>query len=98
MQGILISADLNSRQAVIACDNKFYTAKLSENEASLKPGDQVEFSIKEDIPSYIEENGKKYHRFWGDYTIQIPDNFNALKSYNRPKYGKRSSGEGKRFY
>ena len=48
MQGILISADLKSRQAVIACDNKFYTAKLSENEASLKPGDQVEFSIKEE--------------------------------------------------
>lgn len=57
-----------------------------------------EFSIKEDIPSHIEENGKKYHRFWGDYTIQIPDSFNALKSYNRPKYGKRSPGEGKRFY
>ncbi len=70
MQGILISADLNSKQAVIACDNKFYSAKLSANEASLKPGDHVEFSIKEEadgaksktatIESVTKADYKKY--------------------------------------
>ncbi|WP_294567725.1 hypothetical protein [uncultured Succinatimonas sp.] len=47
MQGILISVDLNAKQAVIACDDKLYTAKLSANEASLQKGDHVEFSAIE---------------------------------------------------
>ena len=57
-----------------------------------------EYSMKDNIPSVIRENGRMYHRYWGGYTIQIPDNFNALKDYNRPAYGKRSSGQGKHFY
>ena len=48
MQGVLISVDLNLKHAVIACDNKLYTAKLSKNVASLQPGDLVEFSATDE--------------------------------------------------
>ena len=58
MQGILISVDSNTKQAIIACDDKLYTAKLSANEASLQKGEKVEFSP-------IEEDGVK------DTTVKI---------------------------
>lgn len=54
--------------------------------------------MKENIPSHIRDNGRIYHRFYGDSSIHIPMNFRALNDRNRPAYGKRSSGEGKRFY
>lgn len=57
-----------------------------------------EFSIKEDIPSIVYENDRPYHRYFGDSSIHIPMNFRATETHNRPAYGKRSSGEGKRFY
>lgn len=57
-----------------------------------------EYSIKDDIPSHIRDNGKMYHRYYGDSSIHIPMNFRATEAHNRPAYGKRSSGEGKRFY
>lgn len=57
-----------------------------------------EFSMKDDIPSKVEEDGTVYHRYYGSSFIEIPDNFRAMKDRNRPAYGKRSPGEGKRFY
>lgn len=70
MQGILISVDSNAKQAVIACDDKLYTAKLSANEASLQKGEKVEFSAieKEDgvkdktvkIDSVLKNDYQKY--------------------------------------
>ena len=70
MQGILISVDLNAKQAVIACEDKLYTAKLSADTASLQKGAQVEFSAIEEndeakdktvkIDSVIKDAYKQY--------------------------------------
>lgn len=55
-----------------------------------------EFSIKGDIPAFVEEDGIKYHRLYSSQNIIIPYGFGATN--NRPKYGKYGPGGHKHFY
>lgn len=54
---------------------------------------EKEYSMKDDIPSKIEEKGKTYYRLWGS-TIHIPYQWGEGPSFD---YGKSPSGKKKFF-
>lgn len=57
------------------------------------------YTLNDELPSRFVEDGLEYHRYYAGESIHIPDSFRATKTtYNRPAYGKRSPGFGKRFY
>ena len=57
---------------------------------------EAEFSIKDEIPSQIERNGKIYKRCFSTESIHIPSYFHG--DHNRPQYGKYGPSGRKHFY